>query len=218
MSGERREDSLHISQDEKRFNAGAWIILVALILLVGIFCLLSGRYNSTRLDVLKAFLHGLLNLVIRLLEWPARLIPGLNYQIPNPIPVTWEGNVETVIWSIRVPRIVAACLIGGGLALSGASYQSLFRNPLVSESILGVSAGASLGAALGILFGTGDGGVAALAFFGGIFAVFLTYMISRFLRGNQTLLLVLAGSVVSSIFSAGLSVVKYVAPVDTALP
>ncbi|MCF0120217.1 MAG: iron ABC transporter permease [Oscillospiraceae bacterium] len=203
---------------ERRFMRRAAAIIGAALVVAIFVCLLTGRYNCTRFEVLCAFIHGLLDGLIWIAELPAKLIPGLEYSITNPIAVTWDGNVDVVLWSVRVPRIVATFFIGGGLAVSGASYQSLFRNPLVSESILGVSAGASLGAAIGILIGAGSGSTTAFAFVGGILAVFLTYMFSNLIRGNRTLLLVLTGSVVSSIFSAGLSIVKYIAPQETALP
>jgi iron complex transport system permease protein len=202
---------------ERRFWARAIAIIVVLTVGVALFCVLSGQYSCSRLDVLKCLGYGILDRLIWLIELPTR-IPGISYDIPNPIPVTWEGNVNSVVWNIRVVRIVGVAFIGGGLAIAGASYQCLFRNPLVSESILGVSTGASFGAALAILLTLSTVSINIFAFLGGALAVFLTYFLSKLLRGNQTLLLVLTGTVVSSIFSAGISIIKYVAPTETALP
>lgn len=193
--------------------------MITCVLIVMIFfCLLSGRYTCTRTEVLQAFFHGILDGICWILELPAKLIPGLEYTIANPMVVIWEPNVDIVVWTVRIPRMIAVIFIGGGLSVSGASYQCLFRNPLVSESILGVSSGASFGASIAILLSLGAVFSNFFAFVGGIFAVALTYACSKMLRGNQTLLLVLSGSVISSIFSAGLSVIKYIAPTDTALP
>lgn len=204
--------------NEKLFIRRASVVIGVMLFSTILLSLLTGRYNSTRLEVLTAFVHGIIDGTIMILQLPTKLYSGLSYQISNPITVTWDSNVDVVLWSVRIPRITAAFFIGGGLAVSGASYQSLFRNPLVSESILGVSAGASLGAAIGILLKAASGYITFFAFIGGILAVFLTYTCSSFIQGNRTLLLVLAGSVISSIFSAGLSIVKYIAPPETALP
>lgn len=68
---------------------------------------------------------------------------GLTGELPN--------NVDySVIWNLRLPRVLLNCLVGMGLALSGAVFQGIFRNPLVSPDVLGVSTGAALGACLGI--------------------------------------------------------------------
>lgn len=207
-----------IFQKERAFWKKAIVFIAIAMIAVFILCLLSGRYVCTKLEVLMAFVHGLFNGIIWLLELPARIIPGLTYEIENPILATWPENVSLVVWKIRVVRIVAVIFIGGGLSMSGASYQALFRNPLVSESILGVSGGACFGACVALLFSMGPAVVNILAFVGGTCAVFMTYCASKLLRGNRTLLLILTGTVVSSLFSAGISIIKYVAPTETVLP
>lgn len=95
-----------------------------------------------------------------------------------PIEPTWSEMEETVVMQIRLPRIILAILIGGGLAIAGASFQGMFGNPLVSPDILGVSAGAGFGASLGILLmGNGFGAqMTALVF--GVLAIAVTYIIS----------------------------------------
>lgn len=127
---------------------------------------------------------------------------------------------ENVVWTIRLPRTLAAMLIGAALACSGAAYQALFRNPMVSPDILGVSSGAGVGAALAILLSFSALATQGLAFVFGIGAVLLVMTIGhRISRGNtDVLLLVLIGLVVSSLFSALSSLIKYVADPDEKLP
>ena len=127
--------------------------------------------------------------------------------------------VETVVWSIRGPRILAAVLVGGGLAVAGAAFQGLFRNPLVSPDLLGASSGAALGAVLGIYLSLGVLGIQALAFAGGLAAVAAVYAIGSALRGGDaSLVLVLTGVVVGSLLGAGVGLVKYVADPYNQLP
>ncbi len=123
---------------------------------------------------------------------------------------------ETVVMEIRLPRIVGALLVGAGLAAAGAAYQSLFRNPLVSPAILGVSAGAGFGAALGILVHFSWPLVQTMAFVGGLAAAAFAVGIARILGGGSTVVLVLAGIVVSTLFQAFISITQYLAnPIDT---
>jgi iron complex transport system permease protein len=135
-----------------------------------------------------------------------------------PVEPTWNCIQETVILKIRLPRVLAAMLVGGGLAISGASFQGLFKNPLVSAQILGVASGAGFGAALGLLFSGGPLLVQGLAFVFGIVAVLLTYFLSRVYRATNTLVLVLAGIIVGALFQALISMVKYVADPNDTLP
>jgi iron complex transport system permease protein len=136
------------------------------------------------------------------------------------LPRNWPSQAETVVLVIRLPRIGAALLVGLGLSAAGAAFQGLFRNPLVSPDILGVSAGAGFGAALGILMSTGPMGVQALAFGCGLLAVLATYVIAlRFGRTGETaLILILSGIVIGALFSAFISAVKFVADPDNTLP
>lgn len=128
-------------------------------------------------------------------------------------------TVAILVFDIRLPRILAALLIGGGLSVAGAAYQALFRNSLVSPDILGASSGAALGAALGILLSLGVLGIQALAFGLGLAAVLLTYALSRSVGGGTfTLRLVLTGMVVGSLAMAGVSVIKTLADPYSKLP
>ncbi len=110
-----------------------------------------------------------------------------------PIEPTWTQTMEAVIFNLRLPRTIAAILIGGGLALSGATYQSMFKNPLVSPDLLGVSSGACVGASLAILYSMGPVVIQILAFIGGIVAVSITVAVPRLMHNSSTLMLVLSG-------------------------
>lgn len=125
----------------------------------------------------------------------------------------WPQSVELVIFHIRMPRIIAAVVIGGVLALSGTTFQGIFNNPLVAPDILGASAGAAFGAALGIFLRAGNFSTQILAFVFGIAAVMLTFFISRVAGkgANVTLILILAGMVISDFFTAFVSLIQYLA-------
>lgn len=128
-------------------------------------------------------------------------------------------QANQVIWQIRLPRIGAALLVGGALAAAGSSYQALFRNPLVSPDILGVSAGAGLGAILGIYLSLPVLVIHLLAFAGGLAAVGLVMLIAAVVRqADQTLSLVLTGVVIGAMAGALTSLLKVVADPFEQLP
>jgi len=119
---------------------------------------------------------------------------------------------STVIWDIRMPRAIIAALVGASLAASGAAFQGLFQNPLVNSGMLGVSSGAGFGAALAILlFSRSSPYIYVFALFFGGLAVFLSYTVGRIYNTTPTIMLVLGGVVVSSMFSSLLSFIKYIA-------
>ncbi|MGL4963134.1 MAG: FecCD family ABC transporter permease [Inquilinus sp.] len=136
------------------------------------------------------------------------------------LPVTpdWPAVVGSVVLDVRLPRVIAAMIVGGGLAMSGACYQGVFRNPLVSPFTLGVSAGAGFGAAIAILLFQQRYAVQICAFAFGLAAVGLCFFMSRMYRAGSTLVLVLAGVIVGSLFTALLSLLKYVADPNSKLP
>jgi len=126
---------------------------------------------------------------------------------------------QTLIWEIRMPRAILGAMVGGSLAISGAAFQGLFRNPLVSSGILGVSAGAGFGAALSILiFHAVIPVTYVFAFAFGLLAVLLSYLIGKVYNSSPTIMLVLGGVIVSSIFSALISFAKYAADPYEELP
>jgi iron complex transport system permease protein len=129
------------------------------------------------------------------------------------------GTAEVVVWNIRLPRVLAAMLVGAALAAAGASYQVLFRNPLVSPDILGVSSGAALGAVCGIFLSMPILAIQGFAFAGGLGAVALVIMVSQAVRGvDQTLVLVLTGVVMGALAGAATSLLKVMADPYDQLP
>jgi iron complex transport system permease protein len=127
--------------------------------------------------------------------------------------------VENVVLLVRGPRVLAAVLVGGALAVAGTAFQGLFRNPLVSPDILGASSGAALGAVLGIFFSLGVIGIESLAFAGGLAAVAAVYVIGSLLQSRDPILvLVLTGVVVGALLGAGVGLVKYLADPYNQLP
>ena len=129
------------------------------------------------------------------------------------------SQIDTVLVEIRLPRVIAATLAGAALAAAGAAYQSLFRNPLVSPDILGVSTGAGLGAVLAILLSLPIAAIQGFAFAGGLLTVALVYAISSAVRDREpTLVLVLSGVVVGSLAGAAISLMKVLADPYDQLP
>ena len=141
---------------------------------------------------------------------------GLVLDGPSPAAVT---PIATVVWQIRLPRVLGAVLAGAALAAAGAAYQGMFRNPLVSPDILGVSTGAGLGAVLGIFLALPVSGIQALAFIGGLSTVALVYALAFMVRGHDPLLvLVLAGVVVGTLAGSAISLLKILADPYNQLP
>jgi iron complex transport system permease protein len=181
----------------RRRSLGSGLAVAAIVLLIGVGVAFAvGRFPVSLLDLGQTFLAELSGR-------PSGLPPAL----------------ETIVWQIRGPRIVAAVLVGSALAIAGAAFQGLFRNPLVSPDILGASSGAALGAVLGIFFSLGVFGIQALAFAGGLLAVAAVYLIGAAMRGGDTVLvLVLTGVVVGALLGAAIGLVKYLADPYNQLP
>ena len=135
----------------------------------------------------------------------------------SPMPQSWDAMAENVIYTLRLPRVAAAILVGGSLSLSGASYQGVFKNPLVSPDLLGVSTGACVGAAIAILLHLNATGIQLLAFGFGLLTVLLTVSIPRLMRNDSLTMLVLSGVIVSGIMGSIMGVIKYVADPETEL-
>jgi iron complex transport system permease protein len=135
-----------------------------------------------------------------------------------PLEQTWPATLDTVVFQVRLPRILAAVLVGAALATSGAAYQGMFRNPLVSPDILGASAGACFGAALAIFCSLNYAGIQILSFVFGLVAVLITYAVSSRIRHESTLTLVLSGILIGTLFTSGTSLLKYMADPFDKLP
>ena len=135
-----------------------------------------------------------------------------------PLNETWEPNMRAAVINIRLPRIALACMVGCCLSLAGTAYQSVFQNPMAAPDILGASSGACFGAALAILLGMSRNGVTGMAFFFSLLTVALVYLIGMRTRGSRVISILLAGVMVSSLFSAGTSYIKLVADPSNQLP
>lgn len=162
-----------------------WFMLLALLLLlVSIVSLVTGKYPLSLGEL-----------------WQSLITAGRA-----------ETNADIVLWNLRLPRLLAGIVVGASLAAAGASYQAMFRNPLVSPDILGVSAGAGLGAVFAIFLSLPLAAVQLFAFVGGLMAVALVYLISLTSRQfDPTLVLVLAGVAIGSLLGAGISLIKILA-------
>ena len=130
-----------------------------------------------------------------------------------------DPTVNTVVMQVRGPRVLAALLVGAALAAAGTAYQGMFRNPLVSPDILGVSTGAALGAVLSIFFSTSIFLTQLFAFAGGLAAVGLVYGVGSRLRGHDPLLaLVLTGVVIGTLLGSAIALLKVLADPYNQLP
>lgn len=165
-----------------------WIALAGIVA-AAVLSLFCGRYGLAPLNVVKAVL-------------------GLA-----------ERNMDAnIVLSVRLPRIILTLLVGAGLAVSGAAFQDVFQNPLVSPDVLSVSSGAAFGAVLGIMLDTSESVLIVLALAMGCLSVFLTYMGAKIQRKVSVLSLVLSGIIMSALFNALISLMKYVADTETQLP
>jgi len=178
---------------EKRIGIGIapatlMILLAAILIIICITALMLGQLRIPPMTILEIL--------------ASRVFP---------IEPTWEPTLESVLFDVRLPRLLAGLLVGAGLSISGAAFQGLFRNPLVSPHILGVSAGAGLGAALAILFFSSILAIQVLSFTFGLAAVLMTVGLARVYRTTPVLMLVLSGIIVGALFSACTSLLKYIA-------
>ena len=123
---------------------------------------------------------------------------------------TADEAMETILFRIRLPRVITAVFIGAALSLSGAAYQSTLRNPLVSPDLLGVSSGASVGAAAAIFFGFSSRTLPLFAFAGGMAAVFLSTSLPKLLRNSTNMMLVLSGIIVSAFMNSLIGIIKFI--------
>ena len=132
---------------------------------------------------------------------------------------TWTEQEATVILDVRLPRVLLAFLVGGALSLGGACLQALFRNPLVSPDIIGVTAGASFGGVLVLTLGLSGGAMVGGAFGFGLAALAVVLLLGRLGgRGGPMLMIVLGGIVVAAFFNALVSFITYTADPYSELP
>ena len=129
-----------------------------------------------------------------------------------------DNTAYTVIFNVRLPRIILAAVVGAGLSCAGAAFQGLFSNPLATPDTLGVASGASFGAVLAMLIGGNMIGIQGMALIFGLISCLITFLIGRSSRRGSIVMIVLAGLVVSSVFEALVSLMKYVADPQDELP
>ena len=183
-------------------------LLVFLVLGGTALALCMGQYSFNPLDAAAAVGGRLGLLPVLTPAEAAQAAPDLAYA---------DAGMVNILFTIRLPRAWAALMVGAMLSLSGAVYQGVFRNPLVSPDLLGVSSGACVGAALAILLGCGMVLRQLLAFVFGILAVLLATAIPRLLRNSSNMMLVLAGIIVSGFMNSALGVMKFMAEQETEL-
>lgn len=190
-----RPSEMVLSQNlsERRWSI---FVLVGLLILTILYSITIGRYDLSIVDVALILIDNVLS-------------------IDSP---QWQPVEEVVVEMVRLPRILAAVLIGMGLAVSGAALQGLFRNPLVDPGIVGVTEGAGFGGSLAILIGIQGYGLLGIAFTFGIGSIVLVKFLAS-VRGRTSILtLVLAGVVISAFFSAAISIAKLLADPYQKLP
>ena len=170
------------------------ILLVFLPIILFFASFLMGRYPISPVDVVKTILSP--------------IFPQL----------TVSSTVNTIVWQIRLPRILAALLVGASLSMAGTAFQGIFKNPLVSSDLLGVSNGAGFGAALAILLSGSSVVIQVFAFVFGIISVSITYLISKAYKAGGILILVLSGVAISAFFNSLISGIKFIADPEDKLP
>ncbi len=182
---------------EKPRHRATWVMIGLGVILFVLFLVsfVLGRYDVSIIQVLRILFSHIF-----------------------PLKVTWTSQMYSAVVNIRLPRILLACLVGCCLSSAGAAYQGVFQNPMASPDVLGASSGASFGAALAILSGLVANGITVSAFFWSILTVVIAYLVANRAPGNKVLSLVLAGMVISSLFSAGTSYIKLVADPTNQLP
>jgi len=133
-------------------------------------------------------------------------------------PTSIDKTVQDVVLLLRLPRVIAAVLVGAALAVSGSTYQGIFKNPLAAPELLGVFQGSCVGAAIAILLNLGSFPMQFFALAGGIGAVGASLLIARFFKSDSTAILVLAGVIISGLMRSILGLLKYVMDPYTQLP
>lgn len=185
-----------------------WLILTFITLFLFLISFSVGYYDISPIDVGKILIS---RFIAFLINWQPK--------IPlTALPVTWQPEMEIIVINIRFPRIIAAMLVGAALSTAGAAYQGMFKNPLASPDILGVSQGAGFGAALGIVLGFGTQGIQLMAFAFGLAVVGIAYALSSHIRYGQTISLILAGVLLGTLCSSGITMLKYLADSSDTLP
>ena len=181
-----------MNEDTKEIISVVLLVFLPIFLFFASF--LIGRYPISPIDVVSTILSP--------------IFPQLEV----------SPTITTIVFEIRLPRIIAAIVVGAALAMAGAAFQSIFKNPLVSSDLLGVSNGAGFGAALAIILSGSNVVIQIFAFIFGLISVSITYLISRAYKAGGILILVLSGVAISAFFNALISAIKFIADPDDKLP
>lgn len=176
-----------------RLRRSTLVALALGVVAVMLLSLMLGRYTLSWSDIYNSFWYR---------------IYGMSFGEP----------IDSIVFNLRLPRILLAALAGAALACSGAAFQSLFGNPLATPDTLGVTAGASVGAVLGILWNLPLIGMQLMSLVAGIGTIFLTIMIAKSKKGVGTVMLILSGVIVGALANAVISILKYVADPNEKLP
>lgn len=174
-------------------NTIFYIILGILPFLAALICLGIGRYSMSVSETVTTLFSKFTNAKV-------------------------DNTAYTVIFNVRLPRIILAAVVGAGLSCAGAAFQGLFSNPLATPDTLGVASGASFGAVLAMLIGGNMIDIQGMALIFGLISCLITFLIGRSSRRGSIVMIVLAGLVVSSVFEALVSLMKYVADPQDELP
>ena len=174
-------------------NTIFYIILGILPFLAALICLDIGRYSMSVSETVTTLFSRFTNAKV-------------------------DNTAYTVIFNVRLPRIILAAVVGAGLSCAGAAFQGLFSNPLATPDTLGVASGASFGAVLAMLIDGNMIGIQGMALIFGLISCLITFLIGRSSRRGSIVMIVLAGLVVSSVFEALVSLMKYVADPQDELP
>ncbi|MCQ2752022.1 MAG: iron ABC transporter permease [Coriobacteriales bacterium] len=194
MNKSKKEQAIAlVGQSSAKRYRGVITVLIVIMIAFALIALSIGHYSYNPLDVLKAL---------------GSVITGSEPE---------DAGMVMVVMNIRLPRLIAALFVGGALSLAGSAYQGVFRNPLVSPDLLGVSSGATVGAAIAILLGLGMLAQQGMAFAVGLLAVFISISIPKLVRNNSNLMLVLAGIITSGFMASLCSTLKFIADEDTEL-
>jgi iron complex transport system permease protein len=180
----------------KKRNLIIITILVVILIGISLASLVSGRYPISIVDLFSIF---------------------CGFQSPN-----MEGNqyqiIQEIVFSLRLPRLLAGLLVGVALSMAGTTFQAMFRNPLVSPELLGIMGGALCGLTLGFMLELSLPAIQFMAFGGGLLAVGITLMLAYAYKGDRMLLLILAGIITGGLFLVIFKLLEYNMDADRVLP
>lgn len=190
---ERKKSQVDRYNLEKRKNFRITVTLLIGLIVLAAASLLVGQYGVSPIETIKILMGSL------------------------PVSDSQLHTVTSIVLNIRLPRTIAAILIGGALAIAGITYQCVFRNILVSQDVLGVSTGACTGAAIAIVMDLSSYYIQGFSFIMGLLTVGTVFLLSNSIKADRTLSLILSGMLVSGLMSSVLGYIKYMADPQTHL-